>query len=308
MIREKDGIHFPGGEVMDSRSAAGKVNFVSHAHMDHVHTGSGKVVCSDLTGKLAEARTGKRLDRVSREDIELVPSGHILGSRAALFNDGRYLYTGDFSPRSRAYLDGFEPPSAEVLVMEATYGIPAYRFPEQEELESRIVEWMEDTRAPLFLFAYSLGKAQKIQHLAKKTSRPLYVHEKVLEMNHVIEENTGLEFEAERYGGEMPDNGIFVGPTGLARNDSFRERVDNSAGITAGFTGWAVGSRSRRYDRTFPYSDHADFDELVSVVEDVAPEKVYTFHGFDEAFASYLRRQGYNARALKQNQASLADF
>ncbi|MFB6217365.1 MAG: hypothetical protein ABEJ72_10460, partial [Candidatus Aenigmatarchaeota archaeon] len=40
MIREKDGIHFEVGDrkfVADSRSAAGDVNIVSHAHMDHVH-------------------------------------------------------------------------------------------------------------------------------------------------------------------------------------------------------------------------------------------------------------------------------
>lgn len=296
---------------MDSRSSTGSINFVSHAHMDHVHTGPGKVVCSDLTGKLAEARTGKELDTVEPEDIELIPSGHILGSRAALFDSGRYLYTGDVSTRDRAYLEGFEPPSAEVLVLETTYGIPHYRFPEQERLESEIVDWVDDVREPLFLFAYSLGKAQKIQHLVNETSRPVYAHEKVLEMNQVVEQNTGLEFGARPFEGSMPEDGVFVGPTSLARNDAMQEKIDDMGGLKAGFSGWAVSDSYMDrggYDRAFPYSDHADFDDLVSIVEAVEPEKVYTFHGFDEAFASYLRREGYNARALKRNQASLTDF
>jgi len=36
-------------------------------------------------------------------------------------------------------------------------------------------------------------------------------------------------------------------------------------------------------------SDHCGFDDLVKLVKQVDPEKVYTTHGFDEEFASYLK-------------------
>lgn len=310
MIREKDGIHFFNGEVVaDSRSSRGELTFMSHAHMDHAHNRDGEIICSDLTAKLASRRTGKKIEAVESSDLELVPSGHILGSTAALFGeDERVLYTGDVSTRDRAYLDGFEPPEADVLVLETTYGVPAYRFPPQEELESRIVDWISDTPGPLFLFAYSLGKAQKINYLAEKSSRPVYVHEKVWEMNQVIEENTELEFNAEKFEGDLPGDGVFIGPPGSKKGNALQDMISRVGGKTASFTGWASNG-NRGYDQAFPFSDHCDFDDLVELVLEVDPEKVYTFHGFDRAFASYLSREhGFNARALGDNQASLTDF
>lgn len=322
MIREKDGIHIDLDQkiVADGRNTSGDINFVSHAHFDHLHTNtSSKVVSSDLTASLAEARTGKSIDHVSSTDnISLIDSGHIVGSSAALIqnNGEKILYTGDFSTRDRTYIDGFEPVDADVLILESTYGIPAYTFPDQKQLEKQIVDWIKDTQQPLFLFGYSLGKAQKIQHLVRKaTDRPLIAHGAVKKMNEAVASSTKLDFNAKPYGENkdlMEDNGIFIGPPSFSRTDALNSLADKVGGVKAGFSGWATdGSYQYRggYDQTFPFSDHSDFNELIETVKQVDPEKVYTTHGFDEALASYLKRElGYNARALKKNQSSLNDF
>ena len=322
MISEKDGIHIDLDKkiVADSRNTSGDINFVSHAHFDHLHTNSSsKVVCSDLTAMLAEARTGKSIEHVSKTDrISLIDSGHIVGSSAALINnDGeKILYTGDFSTRDRTYMNGFEPVDADVLILESTYGIPAYTFPDQRQLEKQIVDWIQDNPDPLFLFGYSLGKAQKIQYLVKKaTDRPLMAHGAVKKMNEAVESSKELDFNAKPYGKNkdlMEDNGVFIGPPNFSKTDALNNLVDKVGGVKAGFSGWATdGSYQYRggYDETFAFSDHADFNELVKTVKQVDPEKVYTTHGFDEELASYLKRElGYNARALKKNQSSLTDF
>lgn len=322
MIREKDGIHIDAEKkiVADSKSSSGDINVVSHAHFDHLHTGtSSNIVCSSKTAGLANARTGEEINHVENpEKIELIDSGHIIGSSAALIQseDEKILYTGDFSTQSRCYIEGFEPVNADTLIIETTYGVPAYTFPDQKELESQIIDWIQDTDKPLFLFGYSLGKAQKIQHLVQEaTDRPIVAHGSVKKMNDAVEQITDLEFRTRLYGENkelMEDNGIFIGPTSLAKKDSLNSLVDKVGGVKAGFSGWAAdGSYQYRggYDRTFPFSDHADFDDLVETVKQVDPEKVYTTHGFDEAFASYLSKElGFNARALKKNQSSLTDF
>lgn len=319
MIREKDGIHFDLEEkvVADSRKASGDVNIVSHAHMDHVHQGDNPVVASEMTRKLAEARTDRSFESHESSSYELIPSGHILGSTAVRFGDERkYLYTGDVSLRDRAYLEGFQPVSADVLVVESTYGIPAYRFPDQEEIEARIRDWVQDNDRPLFLFGYSLGKAQKIQHIVQQaTERPILAHGAVKKMNDVVEEVSDLDFRAVPYGENksmLEEDAIFIGPSRFSRNDGLNKFVDKVGGLKAGFSGWAAQEAFKHrggYDRTFTFSDHCDFDELVELVEKVGPEEVFTHHGFDEAFASYLKREkGINARALKQNQSSLTDF
>lgn len=320
MITEKDGIHIDAAEkfVADSRKALGDVNIASHAHMDHAFQGEGKIVASDLTRKLLESRLGRELELSEHPGVELIDSGHILGSTAALIeSDGkRILYTGDVSTRDRAYIKGFEPVEADILITESTYGIPAYSLPPQDQIENNIKAWIEETEAP-FLFGYSLGKAQKIQWLAQQvTDKPLIAHGAVMKMNKVVEEHTDLSFDARPYGEnkDMLENGdgIFIGPTRFARSDALNELVRISDGIKAGFSGWGMTDQYKYrggYDRVFPFSDHCGFEDLVEMVKAVNPEKVYTHHGFDSELASHLKREeGINARALKENQASLTDF
>jgi len=55
-----------------------------------------------------------------------------MGSRAALI-ENEVLYTGDVSIQDRAYMKGFQPVKADKLIVESTYGIPAYRLPNQEK-------------------------------------------------------------------------------------------------------------------------------------------------------------------------------
>jgi putative mRNA 3-end processing factor len=232
-------------------------------------------------------------------------------------NGETVLYTGDASMRDRAYLDGFRPPEADVLVMETTYGIPSYRFPPQEQVEANIRAWMEEnTDTPLILFGYSLGKAQKIQHIVESFSdRPLIAHGAVKKMNDVVEEVSELGFSARPYTENkqvLEENGVLIAPSRSSQADWVESVVDEYGALKAGFSGWAVSDSFKYrggYDETFVLSDHCDFDELVEMVEKVDPERVYTLHGFDEAFASHLKKEmGINARALKRNQASLTDF
>ena len=321
MISEKDGIHIQLKDkfVADSRKALGDVNIASHAHMDHAFQGDGNIVCSELTKKLLETRLGRELKICEHPDVELIDSGHILGSKAALIqqNGERILYTGDVSLQERAYMKGFNPPKADKLVIESTYGISAYRLPSQKEVEKRIQDWIQDTVKTPYLFGYSLGKAQKIQYIIQQvTDRPIVAHGTVKKMNDAIEKSTNLEFTAKPYGEnkDLLKNGdaIFIGPTSFAKTDALNKLVKVSNGIKTGFSGWAATSNYKYrggYDKVFTLSDHCGFDDLNKLVEKVDPEKVYTHHGFDSEFASYLKRkEGINARALKENQASLTDF
>ncbi|WP_254764924.1 mRNA cleavage and polyadenylation specificity factor-like protein [Natrinema marinum] len=345
-VRYRDGIHFEReGEarvVADARSAVGAVNVVSHAHADHTfRTPPETVVCSAETAAIAEARTGTAFEFVERAPgIELVPAGHVVGSRAAIIDleavggldgdrdrlvtDGpqRYCYTGDFSVRDRCYLEGFDPHAvaADALVVETTYGLPKYRFPPQDELEAAIADWLrENDDRPLFLFGYSLGRAQKLQWIARDTTgderREILVSDTIGNVNRAIERATegGLSFSGRPYDSlrGLTDE-IVILPSNQARADWVETAVDRECGLKAGFSGWAVDDSFRyrgNYDVTFPLTDHCDFDELVETVRTIDPEVVYTQHGFDEAFAEYLETEhGYRARPLKRDQRTLEEF
>ena len=330
-VTHRDGIHFDVGRrvVADARGATGDVNVVSHAHADHTFRSSPEtVVCSAETAAIADARTGVGFEFVeSAPGIELVPAGHVVGSRAALIegDDGtRYCYTGDFSIRDRCYLEGFDPGSidADVLVMETTYGHPRYRFPPQDELEAAIVDWLVDAAdRPLFLFGYSFGRAQKLQHLARRAieagggDRSILVSKTIREVNAAIEGATDLEFPAREYEASGLTNltdEIVIVPSNQSRADWLERAVERTDALKGGFSGWAVDSAFRYrggYDETFPLTDHGDCSELVETVRAIVPDVVYTHHGFDEAFAAHLDAEyDFRARPLQRNQTRLEEF
>lgn len=206
-VRLKRGIELTldsGDCVVFDGTSPCDVRVLSHAHSDHlVRSSDAPVVCSPLTADLAAARNGggELASTNDHPDIDLLSAGHIAGSRAALMTDpdtgDRVLYTGDCRTRSRLGLDGFEPPSADVLVVETIYGRPQYRFPPDNAVLAQIRDWLADTMdSVVLLFGYSLGRAQTLQQLAMQAGRiRIFVPESVAAMNAPIETHRDVTFD-----------------------------------------------------------------------------------------------------------------
>ena len=328
-VRLKRGIEctLDGGErVVFDGSSPGETTVLSHAHSDHlVRATEDPVVASDLTAALAATRNGGRAlpNTNTHPDVDLLPAGHIYGSRAALLTDPdtgtRVLYTGDCSTRSRHGIQGFDPPSADVLVIETTYGEPRYRFPSDDELLPEIHDWLQDTMdAVVLLFGYALGRGQTLQHLAAAAGRTtIYVPDTVAQINATIEAHRDVTFasrplDALDTPGEVEPGDAIVLPSRARRHPIVQGVLDRPDTVTAGFSGWAIDDSyyyRTGHDATFPLSDHCDFDELVDVVRAVDPDVVYTTHGSTDEFASHLTREhGYRAQALRKHQATLDDY
>jgi putative mRNA 3-end processing factor len=319
-VQYRDGIeiHLSDGTrvVCDADDPAGDVAVVSHAHGDHWPEPETTAVCSDLTAALATARKDEPLHPTADDRIDLLPAGHVAGSRAALVTDPdgtRYCYTGDVCTRSRLYLDGFDPPDADVLVVETTYGEPEYVFPDHATVAGEIRDWLVDTDDPVLLFGYALGRAQKLQLLARAAGRTVYTTDAVRRVNEQIEAHRDVTFDVSAYT-EDTDLGAgdaLVLPMTTARIDWIDRLAASTGAVKAGFSGWAVDSSFKfrgDYDVTFPLSDHCDFRELCALVDAVDPDHVYTQHGSADAFADHLVTEGYDATALRANQTALGDF
>ena len=327
----RDGVRFDlsDGEVVvaDAREPDGDAVVLSHAHGDHLYARAPHgVICSDLTARFAAARRPDdgTLSRTTHPKIEQVAAGHVPGSRATVIEDDErtFLYTGDLSTRDRFLLDGFDPAAVaaewnvDALVVETTYGTPEYVFEGQATLEGRIVDWLDDTvDRPVLLFGYSLGRAQELQALVRRSERDrLFVTEATERINDVLAAARGVEFGAERYRSEVSLGGgdALVLPAQTSKLSFVDAVVERTGAIKAGFSGWATDDSYKYrggYDETFVLSDHCDFTELVDVVETLDPGQVYTNHGFADEFAVHVETElGIGARSLKRNQTSLDDF
>lgn len=320
-------LHFPELLLwLDAHRArkTGEAVFVSHAHSDHT-AAHAEVFVSPPTQKLMRARVkGARIEHVlpfgQRVDLRtgefgvlrpvhltLLPAGHIFGSAMSLLeaDGGSVLYTGDFKLRPGLTAEACQPVPARVLIMETTFGRPKYVFPPVAEVMAGVVQFCREAldrgEIPVLL-GYSLGKAQEILAGFRGTGLPLMLDAPVAKLTQVYEEMgqtfpPHTEWNPERAAGH-----VVLAPPGLGAS-RLREILPRAR--IAVLTGWAVDSGCRyryRADAAFPLSDHADFPDLLELVRQVAPERVYTLHGFAADFAETLRGHGYFAEALGQTE------
>jgi len=295
--------------------------FVSHAHVDHMHTPSKneRIIASSVTKELAKAR-GYDLGRTTEEveGVELLDSGHILGSRAIRIQDEVY-YTGDASGRPRAFLGKCRTRKARILVMETTYGTPGYVFPSTAKLVKEVnglISSAYDRGVPVVLMGYPLGKAQLLSYFFSSWD-PIYYHESVATMNtihieHGVPLKSGKKFDPSKDQDRLPRGPwLMVSPMSSGRSRLMAHLKKEYGAILVAFSGWAMGPGYRYTmgaDYSFPLSDHCDYQELIGLVQAVAPEMVYTVHGFAAEFARDLRRMGFSARPLAAYQSSLSDY
>jgi len=114
------------------------INFVSHAHSDHLPSKNGGTILSSLeTSEIANLRGFKMENHLQNiDDFSLIDSGHILGARGLLFDD--IFYTGDICTRSRGFLKGAIIPKCKTLITECTFGLPEFIFPKLEEIQKQV--------------------------------------------------------------------------------------------------------------------------------------------------------------------------
>lgn len=316
---ERGGLHLPRlGLWLDAHHAVRGAErvFVSHAHSDHTAR-HREVILSAPTAELMRARLGgERIEHrlacgETREftggdsafRLTLLPAGHILGSAMALIEaDGdSLLYTGDFNLRPGLAAEPCEPSPANVLVMETTFGRPEYHFPPAEEVVRDLVSFCRETLAagatPVLL-AYSLGKSQELLcHLGAAGLR-VQLHPQAHKLAEVYARCGQALPPFAAFKANTARGAVLICPPGFT---ALPELEALGAVRTAVVTGWALNPSCRfQYgvDAAFPLSDHADFPDLLRMVELVSPRRIFTVHGFAADFARTLRERGHDARAL----------
>jgi Cft2 family RNA processing exonuclease len=318
---EGGGIHLPELALWldpTARQTGAERVFVSHGHADHL-AAHREVILSEPTAWFMHARVrGRREEHIlsygqprvftgprSEFRISLLPAGHILGSAMAFIETPgeSLLYTGDFKLRAGFTAEACQPCAADVLIMETTFGRPHYRFPWPREMQPALVNFCQATLAAgetPFLLAYSLGKSQDILCALGETGLGLMVHEQVAKMTRIYAHFGHAFAPFEAFDAAQMAGKVVIWPP-QAHHPS--PRTHALVLRSAIFTGWAIDSRRRYHgvaDAAFALSSHADFDELIEMVQRVRPGKVLTVHGFAADFAQALRERGFDARALSE--------
>ena len=302
---------------LDPKNAHSGINFVSHAHSDHLPSKNGGTILTSIeTQEIASLRGVKMKNHVqSLDDFTLVDSGHILGAKGLLFHD--LFYTGDICTRNRGFLTGAIIPKCKTLITECTFGLPEFAFPQITYLQKQVNELISSLYGkgiPVILMGYQLGKAQTLTQLFGHWG-PLYFHDSIKQMNDLHKKfgvplNDGIgHSEAQKLGLLDKKPWLMIAPMASSKSAFVSEMKSKYGAVTIGFSGWAQSTKfafGRRTDYSFPLSDHCDFSDLVDLVVKSGAEQVYTIHGFVKEFAAHLRKLGINAQPLIEN--SLDNF
>ena len=286
---------------------------ISHAHSDHTARHHRPVVTPNTQRLLADylqkssptiLHYGEPV-HTDKYSLTLYPAGHCLGSAQVLIESRstgqKLLYTGDFKTRPSPVNEPLQPVECDVLVMESTYGRPEYVFPAEDLVINNAVatlrQWLSRGDRPV-VQVWRLGKSQEVLHHLLAHGIPVIMEESCFRTTEIYRE-AGVQFPGEFacLDGQWPEGQVVICPPGrksLAALDPFRHKR------VMELTGWAQGGNRRwgsRSDASLPYSDHADFNDLVGYVQRLQPKQVYTVNGFPD-LAAHLRQLGYPALHL----------
>src|SRR6266567_1539285 len=268
--------------------------FVSHAHSDHIAL-HREIILSAPTAKLMRARPdgnwrehvmnfgeARRFENGETAfELTLLPAGHIFGSAMALVQTGRasVLYTGDFKLRPSLSAERCQPHTADILIMETTYGRSQYVFPPTAEVLKGVVRFCRealDNGETAVLLGYSLGKSQELLCSLGDEGLPLMLHGAVYKLTQIHEQFGQCFPKYERYDAGSAQGKVLLCPPNVVNSAKLRNLGKTRTAI---LTGWAVDANCRfRYqcEAAFPLSDHADFTDLIEMVKRVQPKKILT--------------------------------
>jgi putative mRNA 3-end processing factor len=306
------GIRISGSEFYLDAKKKSPLSFISHAHSDHVRRHE-QIIATPATISLIIQRHRKtnavaldyhRPYQIDDFEIELIPSGHILGAAQILIqHDGiKLLYTGDFKLGKNLTADPLEVRQADILIMESTFGAPEFIFPREWEIIERLTKFIDrcfQSGIVPVVMGYATGKSQEALKILGDLDYQVSVHPSIAQIVAVYEQH-GVEFKNYQiYQGEDLRERVLLIPPHLARSHSV-EKIWRTRKLI--LTGWAAQPDAKyRYhaDEALAFSDHADFNQLIEFVHQVQPEKVFITHGYD-SFVYYLRKEGFKAGLLEE--------
>lgn len=291
---------------------------ITHAHGDHAVKGSrqymtvepGKLVLASRMGQHAKIESlsfGQSID-LNGVKVSLHPAGHILGSAQvrAEYKGEVWVISGDYKVAPDVTCHSFEPIPCHTFVTESTFAQPCFHWEPQEITFNRIHDWWRANQArsqASFLYAYALGKAQRLLAGLDASIGPVFAHRDIEAVN-VLYRKSGVSLPAAR----IPNDGMTTDEwnrslillTPSARwTQAFPYLGKFSTAFASGWMTLPDAAHERRVHTGFALSDHADHRELRGAVAATGAQRVFVTHGYIDEFVSELKSHGYDAIPMR---------
>jgi len=312
-----NGLYCREGDFFIDPSRPVKRAVVTHAHADHAREGSRSYLCTKDSRGLLQTRLGvdtgiETLDygellTVNSVQLSLHPAGHIRGSaQVKIEHKGQiWVVSGDYKTEDDPTCRPLEHLRCHTFISECTFGLPIFRWPSPQNVIEEINAWWQSNRnqkRTSILFAYALGKAQRILAGLDRTIGPILTHGAVEKINQCYRD-LDINLPETQYIGELgksdlPDGALVIAPTSADNPAWMKKFPQRSRAFASGWMRIRGNRRRRSVDRGFILSDHSDWGGLVETIAASGAENILLTHGYASEMARWLHERGYNAGVI----------
>ena len=311
------GIFCPQGEFYIDPWRPVKKALITHGHADHSRPGHQQYLAHHQSKLIMNQRLGDSIQlqtvaynqglSMNGVNVSFHPAGHIPGSSQIRleFKGKISVVSGDYKLEDDGLSTPFEPVKCHEFVTETTFGLPIYQWKPQNETFQEINSWWRQNKEngkTSVIFAYALGKAQRIMKNVDTEIGQIYTHGAVENATEALRK-TGLELpETIKITNDIPTNhykgNLVIATPASIGTPWMKKLAPYSTGIASGWMMLRGTRRRKAADRGFVLSDHADWNGLLEAVKLSEAETVYSTHGYSNVFTKYLNEQGLNAISL----------
>lgn len=323
------GLYCPAGDFYIDPWRPVHKAVITHAHSDHARSGSKNYLAAKSSESLLRLRLGANLPlqtlqygeqlRIGQAIVTLHPAGHILGSAQVRIEvRGKIaVITGDYKLQADPTCEPWEPIPCHALVTESTFGLPAFRWPNTQQVIDDILRWWQTNQShkrTSVLLGYSVGKSQRLiaELLLRggvEIAENIAVHGALLGPN-LAYRQAGVQIPELPSAASLPkehdwSKSLVLAPPSCQGTAWLKRFKDPSLAMASGWMAIRGTRRRRGVERGFVLSDHVDWTDLLSAISAYDPSYVWVTHGFSEITARYLNEQGTPKSQKSQNSLNI---
>lgn len=313
----KKGIYCQPADVYIDPWKPVKRALITHGHADHSRWGHQKYLCVKEAAPVIRYRLGNISlhtveygETISTNGVKFTffPAGHIIGSAQIRveYKGETWVVSGDYKIENDGLSTPFEPVKCDAFITECTFGLPIYKWKDQNTVSDQINDWWRQNQAQgkvSILTAYALGKAQRLLQQLDPSIGEIYTHGAIENTNEVIRAQGINLNQTTRVTKEMSKKD-FIGQLVLTTPASIgtpwiKKFKPTSIAAASGWMQLRGARRRRAVDRGFVLSDHADWEGLNQAIKATGAERIFVTHGYTDIFKRWLLDQGYDAHIVK---------
>ena len=317
IIARPEGLYCPIGDFYIDPWRPVDRAVITHGHSDHAKTGHNHYLTAEAGKNILLKRLGHNIqlntlnygEIINHHGVKLSlhPAGHVLGSsQVRLEYKGEvWVASGDYKLENDGTCTPFEHVRCHTFITESTFGLPIYKWQPQVNIFKDINGWWRqnaENKRTTVLFCYAFGKAQRLISGLDASIGPILVHGAVEPLNQIYRE-AGVYLPETQYVSALTDTSkvrqsIVVAPPSAQGTSWMKRFGDYSDGFASGWMQLRGNRRRRGIDRGFIMSDHADWPDLLTAIENTGAERVFVTHGQVNVLVRYLTELGLDAQGF----------